>query len=323
MQNNKSEDHKSEDNNSLKVNTSKIKKIAVITRTKNRPITLERAMKSILSQTESDWLHVIVNDGGEQSCVEQLMNKYSAQYKGRVKLIHNTDSLGMEAASNVGLKNSDSKYVLIHDDDDSLDPEFLAVASKALSECKVTSVKGVVTHTKQVFEQVTDEEIIFEYDQPFDRYLSAISLQKTCEVNKFMPISFLYERSVFEDVGYYDETLPVCGDWDFNIRFLTKFDILVVQNELANYHIRTNSNNKDYGNTVTDMHDKHMFYRSTIINKHVREDIASGKISLSHLLILGEATHDLANNTWVVARVIHHFRDSNSKIMRMLKRVFR
>ncbi|MEF1284799.1 glycosyltransferase [Vibrio sp. M250220] len=295
-------------------------KVAIITRTKDRPITLERAMQSVLSQTEQDWIHVIVNDGGEQECVDKLAEKYSSEYSGRIKIIHNPQSLGMEAASNVGLKASESKYILIHDDDDSLNEEFLSISTTALEECQIPSVKGVVTHTTQIFEEVTEENITFGYSQPFDAHLAAISLQKTCEINKFMPISFLYERAVFENIGYYDESLPVCGDWDFNIRFLMKFDILVVQRELANYHIRTNQNS-NYGNTVTQSKDKHLFYRSLIINKHLRNDLENKNISISHLLSLGEATHDIASNTWVIARVVNKL--VNTKLLSPVKRLFR
>ncbi|MUJ28015.1 glycosyltransferase [Aliivibrio fischeri] len=296
------------------------KKVAIITRTKDRPITLERAIQSVLSQTEQDWIHVIVNDGGEQSCVNQLVEKYEFQYRNRIMVIHNPQSLGMEAASNIGLKASESEYILIHDDDDSLNETFLSVSTKALEECQVPSVKGVVTHTTQIFEEITSDNIIFSHTQPFDPYLSAISLQKICEINKFMPISFLYERSVFNDIGYYDESLPVCGDWDFNIRFLMKFDIFIIKKELANYHIRTNKAS-NYENTVTQSRDKHLFYRSLIINKHFRNDLESGDISISHLLSLGEATHDISSNTWVIARIVNKL--INAKMLYPIKRLFR
>lgn len=294
--------------------------VAIITRTKDRPITLERAMVSVLQQTYKDWIHVIVNDGGEQICVDKLVEKYKDEYEHRVNVIHNPKSLGMEAASNVGLNSCESKFVLIHDDDDSLDPRFLEVSVKALDECTIPSVRGVVTHTNQIFEEVTEQSITFGHSQPFDPYLASISLQKTCEINKFMPISFLYERCVFETVGFYDESLPVCGDWDFNIRFLTKFDILVVQEELANYHIRTNQSGS-YGNTVTQGKDKHRFYRSLIVNKHIREDIEKGNISISHLLSLGEATHEITANTWVMARIANKL--IGSKFLSPIKRLFR
>ena len=48
-------------------------KVAVITRTKDRSEFLKRAINSVLSQTFEDWLHVIVNDGGNSKTVDFLV----------------------------------------------------------------------------------------------------------------------------------------------------------------------------------------------------------------------------------------------------------
>ena len=42
-------------------------RVAIITRTKDRPFLLPRAIDSVLKQTQGDWIHVIVNDGGDAS----------------------------------------------------------------------------------------------------------------------------------------------------------------------------------------------------------------------------------------------------------------
>ncbi|MGR9051111.1 MAG: glycosyltransferase family 2 protein [Gammaproteobacteria bacterium] len=99
--------------------------VAIITRTKNRNILLRRAIESVLGQHFRNWLMVIVNDGGDAEAVDRLVAEYESQFRGRSKVIHNPNSLGMEAASNVGIKNSDSRYLVIHDDDDSWHPAFL------------------------------------------------------------------------------------------------------------------------------------------------------------------------------------------------------
>ena len=60
----------------------------VVTRTKNRPLLLERAIVSVISQDYPNWKHIIVNDGGESQPVENLIEKYADAYKGRVQTIH-------------------------------------------------------------------------------------------------------------------------------------------------------------------------------------------------------------------------------------------
>jgi glycosyltransferase involved in cell wall biosynthesis len=55
---------------------SKVPKVAVVTRTKDRPVLLERAIQSVHSQTMKDFIHVIYNDGGDASSVDALVEKY-------------------------------------------------------------------------------------------------------------------------------------------------------------------------------------------------------------------------------------------------------
>jgi len=45
-------------------------KVAVITRTKDRVLLLERALQSVHNQSMSDFVHVIINDGGDPGPVE-------------------------------------------------------------------------------------------------------------------------------------------------------------------------------------------------------------------------------------------------------------
>jgi glycosyltransferase involved in cell wall biosynthesis len=82
--------------------------VAIITRTKNRPILLPRAIESVLSQSFKDWIHVIVNDGGDPAELEAVIEPHLPAYKGRLSIMHHAVSLGMEAASNAGIHSSQS-----------------------------------------------------------------------------------------------------------------------------------------------------------------------------------------------------------------------
>ena len=107
-------------------------KIAFITRTKNRPLMLERAMTSIMGQTLSSWIHVIVNDGGSKTEIDQLVIKHRKAYKGKLKIIHLSKSIGMEGASNVGINSCSTDFIHIHDDDDTLSSTYLEKCFKLL-----------------------------------------------------------------------------------------------------------------------------------------------------------------------------------------------
>ena len=98
-------------------------KVAIITRTKDRPLLLRRAMESVLRQTFSNWTHIIINDGGHPALCAMLAAEFRDRYAGRLVLINNNRSAGMQRASNSAIVSSASDYIVIHDDDDSWELE--------------------------------------------------------------------------------------------------------------------------------------------------------------------------------------------------------
>lgn len=101
-------------------------KVSIITRTKNRPALLVRAIYSVLSQTHEDWELIIINDGGNKKCVEEVILKFASSLNNRLHIVHHEVSKGMEAASNAGLKLATGDFLIIHDDDDAWHPDFEA-----------------------------------------------------------------------------------------------------------------------------------------------------------------------------------------------------
>ena len=248
---------------------STTKKVAVITRTKNRNILLWRAYHSVRKQTMKDLIWVIVNDGGEKEGVDAIAN--DARNNGLdVKVLHHEVSKGMEAASNAGIRSCDSKYIVIHDDDDSWESAFLEKTVAFLETEPVFS--GVITHTLRVNEVIENDSPRTTSCYGFNTWLKSIYLMEMAMCNTFPPISFLFKRSVYDKIGGYDERLPVLGDWDFNIRFLKEADIGVIPELLALYHHRdtiTDANNV-YGNTVNAGIANHIKYDAILRNHYMR-----------------------------------------------------
>ena len=294
--------------------------MAVITRTRNRELLLQRAVASILDQSYADWHHVIVNDGGAPDSLTRLLSQFEGRYRGRLTVIHNEESLGMEAASNQGLAGSASEFVAIHDDDDSWEPDFLQRCVDELQKCTFPSVKGVVTHTTQIVEKIEGSRVTEVRRQPLTPGLSAISLPEITEINRFMPIAFLFERAVFDEIGLFDESLPVIGDWDFNIRFLMRYDLIVLRENLANYHTRPDSTDV-YGNTTMAGVDRHAFFRALIVNKHMRADLESGKLTPGILFAMGDYFHHISHNLRRVGNLLEKVK--KIRLIRWLRKYVR
>ena len=283
--------------------------VAVVTRTKDRPLLLRRAIRSVMQQTLGDLHMVVVNDGGAPGPVEAVVAEHRTVAKGRLSVVHHEQSKGMEAASNAGIGASDSTYLCIHDDDDSWHPRFLEATVGAMER---SGNPGAVTDAWVVFERVeggevkTLDRVLFnrppaEPDEPgtdplgpvYDallplrrrakRILTAhddpTSLLAMLGYNQFPPIAFCYARRVLDTVGLYDESLPVLGDWDFNVRFMTHFDLDHVDRPLAHYHHRHDAVGPMV-NTIVDGHDD---VRRRLLNRYLRADLDAGRLGFGYL----------------------------------------
>jgi glycosyltransferase involved in cell wall biosynthesis len=263
------------------------KSVAIVTRTKNRNLLLKRAIESVLVQTYQHWVHVIVNDGGDANAVEALLNSYQRRYQGRIRVLHNAAALGMEAASNIGIRASQSDYVVIHDDDDAWHPQFLERALAAHAADTWCASRGVVTHSVLVKEKIKNERIIEVGREDYNSWMSNVEIRRLAQSNPFPPISFVFERSMLNEIGYFDESVPVLGDWDFHLRFVLHADITVLPEPLAFYHQRVEDQKTVYGNTVIAAKEQHRRYRVLLVNKYIRREIKAGRFSIGELLALG------------------------------------
>jgi glycosyltransferase involved in cell wall biosynthesis len=69
--------------------------VAIVMRTKDRPLLLARGLASVLSQTFSRWTLWLVNDGGSAERLEDVLASFRGRFGDRLRVIHNDTSLGM------------------------------------------------------------------------------------------------------------------------------------------------------------------------------------------------------------------------------------
>ncbi len=259
-------------------------KVGVITRTKNRPVMLKRAIESVVFQTYRNWIMVIVNDGGNPAPIEALVAHYAEQARGRIRVVHNPSSLGMEGASAVGIAAVESELLVVHDDDDSWSPEFLTVTIAELGRLQreYATVEGVTTYSNRVVERVQGQLIQIDSVEPYNSWIAPgfLSLDRMLVSNILPPISFLFTRKAFDALGGVYEEIPYLGDWDFLVRFLIAYDVFMIPQYLAFYHWRTRSNSMSLSNTVTGEVDRHHFYRQLLLNRWLRADLAAGRFGV-------------------------------------------
>jgi len=251
--------------------------VAVITRTKDRPLLLERAARSVASQTYRSYTWVVVNDGGDEAAARAVADACEID-PHRVHFLSNSISVGMEAASNIAIRAHDSDYIVIHDDDDTLHPEFLEATVGFLESTSGQSYGGVATGVEHVSEEIRGNEIIVHDRRPYMDWVHSVDFAEMLAQNMITSNSFLYRRRVLDEIGGYNEDLPVLGDWFFNIEFLLHADIKILPRTLSFYHHRDRdgqSREHSYANSVVGGLDQHhenaARCRNALIRKYRQE----------------------------------------------------
>lgn len=266
-------------------------RVAIIMRTKDRPLLLRRAIRSVLDQTFRDWLLVIVNDGGSPEGVEVIVDDVSEELVGHFLVLHHPVSLGMQTASNAGISSCDSDFIIIHDDDDTWESSFLARTVPYLDEHGWNpKLGGVITWSRVFVEEFgEDGEVTMHNRFIFNDKLYNISLIDLAVENRFPPISFLFRRAALDAVGPFNEQYGPRGDWDFHLRVLARFDIDVIPEPHANYHHRPKTTSGVYGNSVFAQQDLHQSTRVKLLNNTFREGLKNENGHLfAHLMALGD-----------------------------------
>lgn len=256
--------------------------VAVITRTRNRPLLLTRAGRSVARQSYRDLLWVVVNDGGDEG-EARAAAEASGIAAQRLLVVSHRDNIGMEAAANSGAHASRSIYLAVHDDDDTWHPEFLARCVDFLESGRGRPYAGAVTHADYVSEDIRGGDVVEHRRAPYNAELASVQLAEMLVRNLFPPISFVFRRDVWERAGTFNERLPVLGDWYFNIRFLLEADIAVIPERLANWHHRDRGGDGQYANSVVGGRGLHEEYNAIVRNALVR-DLAGSPSALAPVL---------------------------------------
>ena len=98
-----------------------IPSVSVIIPTMNRPEMLKRAIRSVLSQTYSDFEIVIVIDGPNAQTVPELLEAIDP----RVRVLALPANAGLAEARNRGIRHATGRWIALLDDDDEWLPDKL------------------------------------------------------------------------------------------------------------------------------------------------------------------------------------------------------
>lgn len=114
------------------INKETIPFFSVVITTYNRAKLLNRALKSLWQQTETDFEIILVNDGSTDK-TEQLVQQLLKTNKPITYLAQ--ENKGFITGKNNGIVKAKGKYITFLDSDDEYKPQHLATRKALLQEC--------------------------------------------------------------------------------------------------------------------------------------------------------------------------------------------
>lgn len=194
-------------------------KISVILTTRDRAMLVSEALASVLEQSRPPDEIIVVDDGSVDDTGERLRPLAAS-----VRYLRNPQPLGVSAARNRGIRAAAGSWLAFLDSDDLWKRGKLARQLQALRE----NPGYRICYTDEEWRR--DGRWMNQSARHRKRsgwiYSDCLPL---CIIS---PSSVLIERSLLDEVGFFDESLPACEDYDLWLRIAGRVPVLFVPERL-------------------------------------------------------------------------------------------
>jgi glycosyltransferase involved in cell wall biosynthesis len=215
------------------------KEIVIILAVRNEENYIARCLDSLLDQDlESDKFEIIVIDGMSDDNTRLIVEGYQRSYPNRIRLYENPEKI-QAVGRNIGIKNSNSEYVLYIDGHSEPSSSYVGKLLSILKQFPdIAGVGG--SHdsppNEKFFGKATNlAQRSFiggagtSYRRKGDQLVDSVAF---C----------MYRRRVLESVGLYDERLTIGEDYELNWRIRRAgLKLMVTQDALIYYYRKHNT----------------------------------------------------------------------------------
>ena len=196
-------------------------KFSVIMPTYNRAYCMENAINSLLKNSYKSFELIIVDDG---SCdeTESLINKKYDKELAEGKIIYKKFDKhhGVSYARNVGIKLAKGDWIAYLDTDNYVSPDFLEMFKNAILLNPVT--KCFYARFRRKYDNVVIGE--------------RFNWNKLCRKNYIDMGTFCHHKSLYDELGGFDENISRLVDWGLILRYTHKYPAYFITNIVMCYN---------------------------------------------------------------------------------------
>ena len=192
--------------------------VSVIIPTYNRAWVLKEAIDSVLAQDFHDFEIVVVDDGSTDNTPE-ILESYQ-----QICVVRQ-DHRGVSAARNVGIARAAGRLITFLDSDDLWLPGKLSAQVAFFN----AHSDALICQTEEIWikngTRVNPKKRHKKY--------SGMIFERCLELCIVSPSAVMMRRYLFNETGGFDETLPVCEDYDLWLRVACRFPVYLIEAPLV------------------------------------------------------------------------------------------
>ncbi|MBT3541240.1 MAG: glycosyltransferase [Opitutae bacterium] len=196
--------------------------VSVVLPTLNRLHLLRRALYSVQAQTLPPLETIVIDDGSTDRSHESLATEFPT-----VQWIRQSNH-GVSHARNQGIKQAKGEWIALLDSDDTWHPSKLEEQNQFLQQ----NLGLLFCHTDEAWmrrgKSVSHPAYLNKSNQ--DIFLKSLARCIIC------PSSVVIHQKIFEKIGFFDEELPVCEDYDLWLRLVLQYEIGYLDRKLVTKH---------------------------------------------------------------------------------------
>jgi len=237
-------------------------KYSIVTCVYNSEKYLQNNIKSVRNQTYTNYEHIFIDSNSTDRTLELIKNYERETPGGQVRLFQ-TKQKGISRAMNEGIKYASGDFLIhLHSDDSFFDSNVLEDVNNYIyrnqdMDWLYGKINVVEEDGKNV--GIFPDRKIFQYnsDNIFGKYL--------LKFINFIPHQAVFiKKVVFEEFGYFDETIKCYMDPDMWVRIKNDTNWKFYDRIMSNYCIRKDAQSSGEKNT-----NENLEYKNTVQKRYM------------------------------------------------------
>ena len=178
-------------------------KVTIIIPNYNGKHFMEPCLKSLAEQTCKDFKILVVDNASTDGSVEYMKEEYP-----EIETLVLDQNYGFSKAVNVGIRHADTPYVLLLNNDTTVDPHFVREMIRAIERSRyifsVSSKMIQMYHPEQI-DSAGDLYTVIGWGICRGAGRSITNYTEDCEIFSACAGAAIYRRELFKKIGYFDE----------------------------------------------------------------------------------------------------------------------